>query len=230
MTDKESPTPLLEKIEISSRHGCVVLGLWWVSYLLTFISVHYNLSRLARRFHGPNSPYDHEARKAKPWWQDIELLFALVLGSLALLLIFSCGGTAYWAGQLFSMLVLLDLINFHARALWFDDLRPPIPDAATSVWSHRRLLFHAAISFAASIFLFAGFYTLVDRFSGQDFFSLVRRSFRTAATFNLDKSYVFLEALQIGVSIFFLVVVIATVASSAYKRDELADARQDDAA
>jgi hypothetical protein len=230
MIDTDSSPPPLKKNEIFSKHGCLVVGLWWLSYLLTFISIHYNLSRLARRFDGTCSPYDHEEQKAKPWWQDIELLIALILTLVALFLVFLGKGLAYSVGMILSLIVMLDLLNFHARALWFDDLLPPISESATAVWSHRRLLFHAAISFVASVFLFSGFYTLGDKYSDKPFKELVGKSFRTATTLYLGKEYGLIEAIQIAVSIFFLVVVIATVASSAYKRKELADRHKDSAA
>ena len=216
---KPPPLPLSHKA-VFSEQGCLVSGLWWITYLLTFVSLQHWLSRLAHRLDG--SLYDEDRRKPTPWWQDVELLVVVVAAILGFWLSFQSQPGIRRAAFALLLLTILDLVNYHARVLWFDDLRPARPDSSPYVWSHRRIVFHAAISLAASVVIFAGFYTFKSDFAGCSATDLLRYSFRTSFALDLRPNYDLLDATQLATSVLFLVVVLATMSSSAYKRRELA--------
>ncbi len=223
----KAPPPPLSKKEIFKEQGCLVSALWWVTYLLTFFSFQYCFSRIARRITWAHTPFDQGRKKAKPWWQDTALLIVVAIATGAFFLSFKPQPFVRCLAFVLLILTIVDLLNYHARVLWFDDLRPAIPDSSPYVWSHRRILFHAIISFATVVVIFAGLYTFNSDFAGGSPTGLLGQSFRTSVALDLRPHFGIVDAVQIGVSLFFIVVLLATIASTAYKRKELATPPED---
>lgn len=120
---------------------------------------------------------------------------------------------------------LLDIICYHSRVLWFDDLDPTKKPDELKVWSHRRILFQAIINFAESILLFAVLYHQFDEESRLCFRQTVQKSFEIAASLqhSIELRFVpyFWTNLQIIISLFFFIIVISIIASVGYSRDEI---------
>jgi hypothetical protein len=167
---------------------------------------------------------DIHLRKSKPWWQDVVIfLFALSTISVICLCGSSYDALVYglnlsWIGSLY---ILFDMVVYHTRVLWLDDLQPGRTAIANMVWSHRRVVLQAVINFTESIFLFSLFYRSCST-GGNDFWQSVAHSFSVATTLSPAGVEKCVTWPQICLSVFFLVVVISVVAASGYGREELA--------
>jgi hypothetical protein len=155
--------------------------------------------------------FDDKNNKTKPWWQDI----AVLLHALATILV----ATKY-SSHIVSWVLIADMVAYHVRVLWFDDLTPC---KSRKVWSHRRILFQGLINYVESIFLFGVIYA---KYCGSSFCKtqIYQASFKVATTFTTPDELLYCPAwvgiTQVCVSIFFLVVVVSVIASIGYKRKE----------
>ncbi len=203
------------------RHGCLVFIPFKATTWFTKISLIYCFSRLSRRklFAGT---YDRLHRKALPWWQDIALLVAFTLAAMSVWSSWLSQGCTRFLALVPAAYVLIDLTVYYSRVLWFDDLSPAIAGGSPDVWSHRRLLFHSLTGFFASVLIFPGFYHLCSVHWASSYSELLARSYRTSIGLELSKHFTVVDLLQIALTVYFLVVVIATVAAAAYKRREIA--------
>ncbi len=159
--------------------------------------------------------------KLNPWWQDIMVLF-IAVGTVVLAAVIYAGTPSTPLGFL-ACYLLFDMVAYHAGVLWFDDLQPGRPWPQLRVLSHRRLFFQAFINFAESIVLFGVLYEsqLCMREPPP---AVYEASFRVATTLSPPdtiRGCAVLTSSQVGVSLFFLAVVISIVASVAYSRREL---------
>jgi hypothetical protein len=211
---------------IRSKHGPLVAAFWWITVALSIISVQFNWLRLSRCKWFKKKAYDTQYMKSKPGWQDLGLLWWLLLGGLALILVRSQSSCAICAGGVIAIYVVSDQILYHVRVLWLDSLRPAIKGSGKEVWSNRRILVVSILGYAWSIILFPAIYRAFGEPVAVASEDLSRLSFKTATTFDLSNSLVGVASFQIIVSLFFLAVVIAKMASISYKRDEVASAEE----
>ena len=207
---------------IRREHGLIV----WLAYWFTGIVSLVTISHWARwpRDKWPVVGYTHdkETGKTKPWLQDSVALFLLIL-SLPVLYLYWCNCTTIpklWVW--FSAYLILDPLSRHVRIMWFDDLEPGIKKIRRKVWSHRRILFLAILSYGQSIFLFTPLLQWVDFLRQKSFWTLWERSFGTATLTSLPHALTKVDVVQVLVSLFYLAIVVATTASIAYKRREVA--------
>jgi len=97
-----------------------------------------------------------------------------------------------------------------------------MPDARRGGSSHRRILFVAIFSFTQSIVLFPSIYRYAPGLSTYNHTTLQERSFSTATLFTLATPVTVVDVIQVSGSLFFLTIMIATMASIAYRRKEFA--------
>lgn len=148
------------------------------------------------------------------WW--------LLLGFLAWAFAQEPSKDAVRIGGVIAIYLIIDMVLYFSRVLWFDGLRPAIPKSGTQVWSNQRLLLVAVLSYAWSIILFSVIYRAFSDASSEESIELIQRSFKTATTLDLSDSLGAVSNAQIVISLFFLAIVIATIASISFKRDEIA--------
>ncbi len=168
--------------------------------------------------------WEETTKKTKPWWQDLSVLLLAALIIVIVVVAHKRPTLSLWF-PVVSWFLLADIATYHAGVLWFDDLKPGKSWTELRVYSHRRILFQAFINFAESVFLFAVLYRY--HFSLATGSSQVyQASFEVASTLSrpsfLEAYPYWLTNIQVGFSVFFLVVVIGIVASVGYKRGELA--------
>ncbi|MCJ7545731.1 MAG: hypothetical protein MUP30_02715 [Deltaproteobacteria bacterium] len=160
--------------------------------------------------------------KATPCWHDMGVILLVGLTCGAILGSWSQQNWLSIAAWWVAWLLLVDMLAYHIRVLWFDDLEIGRSSEYLKVWSHRRIFFQALINFIQSLCLFAVFY---HRYKPtESFWTLLQTSFTIATTLTQPdslKALAILVDLQVGVAIFFLVVVISVVASIGYNRPEL---------
>lgn len=218
---------------IDSRHGPIVAFGYWLCGLLrcvTFTHIWRLLSdRPGHRFR--DRIYD----KSTPTWKDLGVIVLLLLTALVTMTgIYDTIPRALV--RLASMYLIFDVMITHINELWFDSLTPG-PAAERRVWSHLRLLTQAFIGFAETIFLFGVLYLyeMPERgLRGYLEYGLLF-SFSTATTFNFERSFLgdaplptmnaihLLWALQIFLSLFFILLVITIMANQGYARKEITD-------
>lgn len=208
--------------DVIHHHGLFVGIGHVVTWLLARVCPFGLLSFLARRSRWRTHFVDQGLDKVRPAWQDaFVLLIALLVAALATL----------WHDKpsipLGIILVLWwflgDVVIYHMGVLWFDDVRPGRTWPQLRVWSHRRVLFQALVDFLKAVLLFALLYrNHVGTTIG--FGELLRASYESATGLCvppiLNDVPAYLHSVQVGVSIFLLVVVVATVASAGYGRLE----------
>jgi hypothetical protein len=132
--------------------------------------------------------FDTASDTVKPWWQDTIFLLSLLLTPLAIAMTWSTHPWFTPLGIALCGYFLFDALIYHMRVLWFDDLRPGIPDSRRGVSSHCRILFVAIFSFIQSVFLFASLYRAIPGLSGESYAYLLARSFSTATLLSLSQS------------------------------------------
>jgi len=167
---------------------------------------------------------DDTYNKSKTWWQDIGVLFHVGLVYLLIRVGFNSNSYLSTYAHIAACYFLADILGFHVRVLWFDDLAPREPAKKRKVWSHRRLFFQAVVNFGETICLFTLFYRIYQPM--QPFRKLLKSSFTIATSLSSPEGFsnavpFLLIALQVAVSIFFLVVAIGVIASIGYARPEL---------
>lgn len=210
--------------DILSRHGLFVAFGYWLSRLSRYCTPTRLLFRLPKMkcFQQHTRIWNKKYKKATPIWHDIGVLILAVLTAFILIMAFSeniCLSVAAWW---IAWYLLIDMIIFHASVLWFDDLGIKQTTEHKKVWSHRRILFQAFLNFLESIALFAAIY---HPFQAEfPFLKLAQSSFDVATTLTRPDSlsdHAILVDLQVGTSIFFLVVVVSVLASISYNRHEI---------
>ena len=211
---------------IRLKHGPLVAAFWWFTFALTIFSIQFNWLRLSRCKWFKKKAYDIQYLKSKPWWQDLGLFWWLLLGGFALIFVRSQSSCVICAGGVIAIYVVSDQILYHVRVLWLDSLRPAIKGSGKEVWSNRRVLVVSVLGYAWSIILFPAIYQVFGEPFAVASEDLPRLSFKTATTFDLSDSLFGVARFQIIVSLFFLAVVIATMASISYKRDEVASNKE----
>ena len=172
--------------------------------------------------------WNEKFQKATPWWHDIGVILLVVVTYLVIL---SEWNNQYWlsvVARAAAGVLLVDILAYHVRVLWFDDLEIRKTIEHRKVWSHRRILFQAIINFFQSLCLFAVVYHAYQ--PTAPFRTLLQASFTVATTLTRPASLnvpAILFDLQVAVSIFFLVVVVSVVASIGYNRPELGNSFRD---
>ena len=199
--------------KIVKHHGLIVFALYLLSRLLDFTPT--------RLWILLGEKIDcccviTNIKKTKPWWQDLGVLLH-VLSTYFVSIKYTYTFVAW--------ILIVDMISYNMRVLWFDDLIPKQSSEARKVLSHRRVLFQSLINFTESIFLFGVIYI---NYCGSSFSrsQIYQASFEVATTLsrpiNLFSCANWLINMKVSISIFFLVVVIGIIASVGYKRKELA--------
>jgi hypothetical protein len=171
---------------------------------------------------------DKKSGKVKPVWQDAGVLLILAL-VIVLTVLSAKSASLCWVFPLVAWMLLADIVAYHARVLWLDDLRTNRSWQRLRVFSHRRILFQGFFNFAESILLFGILYRYYGHFDNQQV-DIYRESFVIATTLSsptLSKLCPRLVNMQVGISLFFLIVVISIVASVGYTRKELAPTDRD---
>jgi hypothetical protein len=125
-------------------------------------------------------------------------------------------------GSYLSASLLFDPVIYQVRVLWFDHLKPGIPDSMRGVWSHKCIPFVAIGAYIQSIALFPGIYQRMDQLAQVSHSELTGRSISTATSLSLAKPFTYVDLAQLASSLFQLVIVIATTGSIAYGREEFA--------
>jgi len=166
--------------------------------------------------------------KTKPIWQDLIVLIIVFLVTILCLSAHTIKDLC-WSFPLVAGYLLGDMLTYHAKVLWFDDLRPNLLWQDLRVCSHRRTLFQGLINFVESIFLFGILYRYYGHIDNQQ--AIYRESFKVATTFSSEilkaPSLQVLVIIQVAVSLFFLAFVISIISSVSYTRKELAPTDKD---
>jgi hypothetical protein len=205
--------------DVSKYHGPIVLVLYWLTQIVSWITITYLWLNLPRWGFCKSCALDQTYNKPKPWWQDLAVLISILLTVLALLMAWHGNSTieagAWWLG----FYVLLDSIAYYVRVLWFDDIVPNITDEERKVWSHRRILFQAVINYLQSMLLFTVFRRGVQPSDNLE--GILFKSVEIAVTLEPIEHNAVTVA-QIAVSLFFIVVVVSVMVSIGYRRKEIA--------
>ena len=209
-----NPYPTLRAL--ATRHGPVVAALWCLTEALSWGSVGHWLRWLPRKVPTLSFAFDSDADKVKPWWQDGVAIILLACTVVP----FGLAALTPSRAALLAAYLIYDAALYHIRALWFDDISPGILTKRREVWSHRRILFLALLHYAQSILLFVPIYDYVLGSTLIGFPRLFQRSFTTATLVSLGHPFTGVDVAQVTVSLFYLAVVISTMASVAYRRPE----------
>lgn len=168
--------------------------------------------------------WDSTYQKSVSWWQDI----GVIVHVLVVYILVKVNLTNIPCINIFLNIIvwyfLVDILAYHVRVLWFDDLAPRESAKKRMVWSHRRIFFQAVANFGESMCLFALLYQTY--LPEKSFWELLKSSFTIATSLSspsviADAIPFLLVALQVAVSIFFLVVAARVIASIGYSRPEL---------
>lgn len=210
-------------------HGFIVALFCWLFSWIRCILPYYRWFKLAEKIE-KECVYDRAKKKPKPVWQDMYVLIIVVLTILILI----CNWL-HWIILITCVWILLDIFVYHANVLWLDDIRPK-RDYDIRVWSHRRIVFVALINFAETIAIFSILYRIWAGIPATILHSLLC-SFRSATTLDFPEAFLnsasnvhwahTIWGAQILCSLFFIVIVIATLAAIGYKRDEIANSEKD---
>lgn len=218
---------------VLQEHGVVCAVLFLVFGLARWFMPTFLLIRPVPKWFSPKALWTNEKKNKSPsWWHDFSYLFSLAVLWFIPWLWFP---DDVWKANLtiLAWWVLLDIFIYHVNMFWLDELRPwkkteikvqsggtgdPLETKAQPgpVWSLRRVSLQAIISYVASIHVFAYLY----KPEGDWGKSLA------AATLNLDalklESLINLQSLQILFCLILLVIIISSMASAVFRRDEIA--------
>jgi hypothetical protein len=208
---------------IIRHHGLLVYLLYWITEFLSWLSISHWLRQLPRQISIPRA-YNKHFDKPASWWQDTVYIFSFVVGIIVANLAWSANHYIGCFGSLLSAYVLFGAILYHIRVLWFDDLKPGIMDSRRAVGSHRRILFISILNYFLMIYLFPSIYLWDGFLRAIPRAVLMDRSFTIATTLSLPHHTIFMDKILIVMSLFYVVIVIATTASIAYHRKEHAPA------
>ena len=215
-----SGNPYPTMAHVLKRHGPLVVALWYTTEAASWLSIGHWLRWLPRRIRFLAFAYNAAADKVKPWWQDAVAMLLLAATALPFYLVDGKAASAAVAAYL-----IFDAAIYHIRALWFDDLTPWILSKRREVWSHRRILFLSLLHYLQSMLLFIPIYACVLATSLAKAPHLFKRSFATATLMSLGHPLTGADMAQVAVSLFYLAVVVSTMASVAYRRPETGDER-----
>jgi len=202
-------------------HGPLLLLLSWLLYTLTFIRVTNLWLWLPKRVPVLRVALDDNWQKAKPWWQDIGIGLVLMASFLTIPLAWSGARLAPLAWG-FAAFLIYDILGYLLRVVWLDDVGFSSPPKTTRVWSHRRSLFIATLAYAQSVFVFPVLYHQLPTWSLCQYSPLLSESFAAATAFSIPPRSGVLGAMQVAVSLFYLAVIISTMASTSYRRQDIA--------
>lgn len=219
MTLKSKRVSYGSSYSIFRHHGFLVYLLYWITEFLSWLSISHWLRQLPRQISIPRA-YNKYLDKPASWWQDAVFIFSTTIGIIAANLAWSDKSYPACFGSLLSAYVLFCAILYHIRVLWFDDLKPEIPDSRRFVGSHRRILFISIINYGLMIYLFPSLYIWDTGFQAISRSSLLDRSFAIATSLSLPHPITIFDRLLIVMSLFYVVIVIAATASIAYHRKE----------
>ena len=208
---------------IFRHHGIFAYLLYWITEFLSWLSISFWLRQLPRQISIPRA-YNKNLDKPASWWQDAVFIFSISAGIIAANLAWSSKSFLACFGSLLSAYVLFGGFLYHIRVLWFDDLKPEISDTRRHVGSHRRILFVSIINYGLMIYLFPSLYIWDESFRDISRSFFLDRSFSIATTLSLPLTVTIFDRLLIVMSLFYIVIVIATTASIAYHRKEHAPA------
>jgi len=207
--------------DILRHHGWIVLVLYWMTEVISWLSIGHWLRQIPRLASG-SFGLETSPDKVKAWWQDCVFGAYLILAAISFSISWNPKAAISCLGSWLAVYVIFDSVIYHLRVLWFDDLKPGIDDSTRGVWSHRRITFLAIIGYAQSILLFSSIYRLDPSHSLQSKQDLLSRAFSTATSLSVPGTPSALDRALICLTLFYLAIVIATTASVAYKRKEFA--------
>jgi len=221
MTYARPPRPIRTPRALLRRHGVLIYALYYLSEFVSWASIGHWLRWLPRGVPALAIAFDRKEDKVAASWQDAVSVFMLAWTPF----IVSTVDDPRWCISSLSPIlagyVIYDALIYHVRVLWFDDLTPGSSAARSRVWSHRRIVFIAVANFVQSIFLLAVLQRASVAFAHTPYPQLLARSFTTATLLSAPDSLTAVDTFQIGISVFYLVIVIATTASVAYRRQEV---------
>ncbi len=203
--------------DILHFHGIFVLIFYWIFQFTGYFLYTRLWSKLSKvnLFQARDKAYN----KATAWWQDIGVVIHLIITCLVVARGFNWLLPSIFVLS-FALYFLLDILCYHIRVLWFDDLGIGYNENERMVWSHRRILFQAIVNFAETILIFAVIYRA---YINGCFSQILQKSFSIATTLNKGdfSAPIWIVNCQILISIFFLVVVISEISSIGYSRPEI---------
>jgi len=206
--------------DILRKHGWIVLILYCLTEALSYLSIGHLIRAVPRCIRQFRFAFDLHNDKVKPGWQDAVAIGLLLLTPAAIDLASSHHpNEAFW-GRLLASYLIADALLYHVRVLWFDDLKPRISPVRAQVWSHRRLLFVALAHYAQSIFLFGAVFLTIPQLQPIMLARALTRSFSNATLLSFPHTPTPTDIIQVSVSLFFIAISIATMASVAYRRQE----------
>jgi len=221
MANRKVSITYKDTCDIARHHGWIVAGLYWLTEIASWISIGHWL-RASPRLLSDSSFLDEDGYKVKASWQDIVTAIYVLASILVADLAWSSSDRLARLGPWLAGYVLFDPFVYLIRVLWFDDLKPGIPDPRRGVWSHRRVTFLAIIAFVQTLILFPSIYRLHPRLASMPRQMLADRAFTAATSFSTKKPLTGFDVLLVSLAIFLLVIAIATTASMAYQRHEFA--------
>jgi hypothetical protein len=209
--------------DIIRWHGLFVLVGYLFIRLLRWTTPTRLWAKLSKSARLKKCAWDQKHEKSRTWWQDLGIIIHVALVYLLVKITFGNNTCLSWVAKIGAWYLLVDIVGYLAGVLWFDDLTSETM-LKRKVWSHRRIFFQAVVNFVESMCLFAVLYhTYLPE---QSFRAVLKSSFTIATSLSspcvISGTVPFiLVALQIAVSIFFLVVAISVIASIGYSRPEL---------
>jgi len=221
MSNKSAPVAYRTCCDIFRHHGCIVLSLYWLTEVASWLSLGHWLRHLPRPLNITRA-LDTDPDKVRPWWQDAVFALYLLLTFIAVKISWHPSTCIACLGSWLAVYVLYDAVIYHVRVLWFDDIKLSIHDSRRGVWSHRRITFLAIFGYAQMIILFPSIYRLDPTFASASKSSLFERSFSTATSLSMADPSTIIDKTLVVLTLFFIAIVIATTASVAYKRREFA--------
>jgi hypothetical protein len=221
VTDNKDTITYESTREVFGDHGLVVSVLYWITEIASWLSLGHWLRALPR-IDSIQRAVDPKTGKPMAWWQDLVAILYLGATPLAHAMAWGQNSRTACIGSYLAAYLLYDPVVYHIRVLWFDDLKPGIPDSRRGVWSHRRILFLAMAAYVQSIVLFPAIYHRVEQLAEMSQSDLFSRSLSVATSLSLSEPVTSIDLAQLALSLFLLVIVIATTASIAYGRREFA--------
>jgi hypothetical protein len=79
MSDGTQQISYRNSLDILSRHGLIILLLYWMTEIASWLSVGHWLRALPKLAHPFRFAFNVASNTVKPWWQDTIFLFTLLL-------------------------------------------------------------------------------------------------------------------------------------------------------
>ena len=212
--------------DIVRHHGWIVASLYWITEAASWLSLGHWF-RVAPRLFPKPAFVDADRHKVKPWWQDSVSAVYLLATIGALQLATHPSPSLACLGSWLSAYILYDPFVYLVRVLWFDDLKPSIPDPRRGVWSHRRIALLSILAYIQAIVLFPAVYRLDPNLASVPPDMLSARAFAAATSFSTPTPSSPLDGVLVVFSIFLVAIAITTTVSLAYRRNEFAPKPRD---